>query len=239
MFVPSLPTALARLLLPCLLLFSVGCELFTSPTGDPTPAQEILLTAVSPNRGSTGGGSSVVVTGSGFRLSGGNRGTSPTVTLGGIKADSVSMHSPLGPDGFVLDRTALYFTTPPHAAGAVDLVVTNPGDLPATLRSAYTYASPASFDFNGDWWGWVVGTQQGVHFIVRNDRLVSVTCVVADVETDSLSIESPVPTSGGEFSHANIFGRIVSAREAAGSVSFSPCVGRWIGGKYVVQPTGG
>jgi hypothetical protein len=107
------------------------------------------------------------------------------------------------------------------------------------MRAAYTYASPASFDFNGDWWGQVVGTQRGVHFIVRNDRLVSVTCIVEDVETDSLSIASAVPTSSGEFSHANISGRIVSAKEAAGTVSFAPCVGRWISGKYELQPTGG
>lgn len=67
MFVRSLPSALARLLVSCLILSSGACEPFTSAPIDPTSASQVFLIAVSPNRGSTGGGASVVVTGADSR----------------------------------------------------------------------------------------------------------------------------------------------------------------------------
>jgi hypothetical protein len=155
------------------------------------------------------------------------------------------MRSLLGPDGIVLERTALFFTTPPHAAGVVDLVVGNAGDLPATLGAAYTYASPASFDFNGEWSGYVVGAYEFYfYFTIRSDRLVSVSCITnatdhsRDAEANSLAIASPPPTSSGEFTHPNVTGRIVSATEAAGTISFPPCFGSWKGRRTDGQPPG-
>jgi hypothetical protein len=55
-----------------------------------------------------------------------------TVTIGGVQASSVSVASP----------TVLNATTGPHAAGLVDVVVTNPDGQKGTLAGAYTYSGP-------------------------------------------------------------------------------------------------
>ena len=41
--------------------------------------------------------------------------------------------------------------TAAHAAGAIDVVVTNPGGREDRLTGGYTYEPPDSFDFNGGW----------------------------------------------------------------------------------------
>ena len=50
-----------------------------------------------------------------------------------------------------VSSTELRFTSAPHGVGTVDVTVTNPGGLSATLPASYTYAVPDAFDFNGDW----------------------------------------------------------------------------------------
>ena len=83
-------------------------------------------TGVSPNAGTTSGGTSVTISGSGFT------GTT-AVTFGGSAASSVS----------VVNDTTINCTTPSHSAGAVNVVVTNPASS-GTLTSGYTYlATPA------------------------------------------------------------------------------------------------
>ncbi|HYK05999.1 MAG TPA: IPT/TIG domain-containing protein [Thermoanaerobaculia bacterium] len=93
-----------------------------------TPVVNTVSRAVGPSSG----GTSVVIHGSGFA------GT-PTVTFGGTAATNVS----------VLGVGTLTATTPPHAAGIVDVRVTNPSTAFATLGSGFTYvtavlAAPAS-----------------------------------------------------------------------------------------------
>ena len=227
MSVRSAPPALVRSFIASLVLISVGCEPFTSPS--PDSAEEILLTAITPNRGATGGGAAVAITGSGFRRAsyvvvGGQGWVLPRVTLGGIEVGGVTTGA--GPNG--TDWTTLYFRTPAHAAGTVDVVVIGTGGLPATLRAAYTYASPASFDFNGEWSAHLGGIEHtNLTFTIRNNLLVTISCYT-DSELEALTIASPTSTSSGEFSHSNLYARIVSATEAAGTVSFPPCVGSWV-----------
>jgi hypothetical protein len=92
---------------------------FTGPT--PT------LTAVSPTSGSTSGGTAVTLTGTNF-VSG------PTVTFGGTAASSVVV---------VVSGTQITANTPPHAAGTVSVVVTNPDGQTATLASGFTFTGAA------------------------------------------------------------------------------------------------
>ena len=47
----------------------------------------------------------------------------------------------------------LYTEAPPHAAGVVDVVVTNPDGQAVRWSGALTYAPPEFFDFNGTWEG--------------------------------------------------------------------------------------
>ena len=85
-----------------------------------------VVNTVSRAAGSTSGGTSVVIHGSGFT------GT-PTVTFGGTPATSVAF----------VNSGLLTATTPAHAAGIVDVRVTNPSTAFGTLGSGFTYVAAA------------------------------------------------------------------------------------------------
>ena len=89
-------------------------------TYNPAPA----VTAIAPNNGTPAGGTSVTVTGTSF-LPG------ATLSLGGTPATGLTVAS----------GTSITATTPAHAAGAVNVVVTNPDGQTGTLANGYTYSS--------------------------------------------------------------------------------------------------
>ncbi|MFF4648064.1 IPT/TIG domain-containing protein [Streptomyces sp. NPDC001389] len=80
------------------------------------------VTAVAPSSGPTSGGTGVTITGT-------NLDTTESVTFGGTVAPFA-----------VVNATTLSVVTPPGAAGAVDVVVTNPADS-ATAVGAFTYVA--------------------------------------------------------------------------------------------------
>ena len=84
-----------------------------------------VLTSVSPNTGSTRGGTRVTLTGKNFV-------SAAKVTFGGAAATSV----------VVVSATQIIASTPPHKPGGVNVVVTNPGGQSGTLASAFTYHKP-------------------------------------------------------------------------------------------------
>jgi hypothetical protein len=81
------------------------------------------VTAISPSSGSTAGGTAVTITGT--TLVG-----ATSVTIGGVAATFT-----------VVNPTTINATTGPHAAGAVDVVVTTPGGT-ATGAGLFTYVEP-------------------------------------------------------------------------------------------------
>jgi endoglucanase len=89
----------------------------------PAPA----LSAVTPSRGATAGGTAITLTGSNFQWG-------ATVTVGGAPCTSVVRTS----------TTQITANTPPGTAGARDVVVTNPDGQRATRTGAFTYEAPAS-----------------------------------------------------------------------------------------------
>ena len=82
------------------------------------------VTSILPRSGPVSGGLAVTITGTGFA-------SGATVTIGGVGATNVT----------VVNSTTITATTPTHAANVVDVVVTNPGGLPATLAGGFTYYS--------------------------------------------------------------------------------------------------
>ena len=94
---------------------SDGFEYLAAPT----------LTAADPALGSSAGGTEVKLTGTGF-VSG------ATVTFGALTATSVS----------VVSATEISAVAAAHAAGAVDVVVTNPDTQSATLSGKFSYTDP-------------------------------------------------------------------------------------------------
>lgn len=88
-------------------------------------AFRLTAASLSPATGPTAGGTGVSILGTGFSVD-----VPPTVTFGGVAATGVAVSGP----------GALTCTTPAHAAGAVDVTVTNPDGETATLAAAFTYA---------------------------------------------------------------------------------------------------
>lgn len=84
------------------------------------------IAGVAPTSGSTEGGTTVTVTGTGF-LPG------ATVKIGGVDASAV-----------VVSSTLIRAVTAAHVAGIVSVTVTNPGGLSADLPASFTYVAPSS-----------------------------------------------------------------------------------------------
>ena len=182
---------------------------YIEKVGEPPP----VVMTVTPALGSTAGGTTVALAGSGFQ-------SGATVTFNGLPARLGSLDRP-----FVFgDRITL--ETPAHPAGPVIIVVTNPDGQSATLHGGYRYAAPESLDFNGDWEGgtgslleWTIP----LRFTIENNVLVSASC--ADVP---IVPSSPVAISHGEFTVVTdgvvvMTGRILSDTWAKGTIAKGPC----------------
>lgn len=85
------------------------------------------VSSITPNSGTSTGGTNVTVIGTGF-LAG------ATLTLGGTPATNVNISG----------STSITATTAAHAGGAVDVVVTNADKQSGIFPSGYTYTSPVS-----------------------------------------------------------------------------------------------
>ena len=102
---------------------AVGREIYQAGHSRRRPAPTV--SSISPNSGTANGGTTVTITGTGF-LSG------ATVSLGGTAATGVT----------VVSSTSITATTPAHAAGAVNVVVTNTDGQSGTLNQRlYLYAT--------------------------------------------------------------------------------------------------
>lgn len=88
-------------------------------------APPLAVTDVSPTTGPIAGGTQITITGVSFQ-------NGATVTVGGTAATNVN----------VVSGTTITATTPAHAAGAVDVVVTV-GSTSATRSAAFTYVGAA------------------------------------------------------------------------------------------------
>ena len=84
------------------------------------------VSSISPTSGTTSGGTSVTITGTGF-LSG------ATVKVGGTSATSVTVAS----------STSITAKTPSHSSGSASVVVTNTDNQSGTLSDGYTFVNPA------------------------------------------------------------------------------------------------
>ncbi|HEY2665905.1 MAG TPA: IPT/TIG domain-containing protein, partial [Actinomycetota bacterium] len=100
-----------------------GADQFTYAAAAPVPT----VTGVSPVSGSTAGGTSVVITGTGFT-------GASAVKFGAVAATGFTVGS----------ATSITATAPAGAAGTVDITVTTPGGTSATgAAGAFTYVTPA------------------------------------------------------------------------------------------------
>lgn len=167
------------------LMVAVACG------GSPVkPASEgrPVVTVVTPNTGSTGGGTVVTISGANF-LAG------ATVRFGGTGATLATVDS----------STSIRATTPPHPAGAVDVSVTNPGadesNDTATLSGGFTYTAalavtaitPSSGPTTGGTSVTITGTNFQAGATVSLDDIACVNVVV--VSSTSITCTTPAHTA--------------------------------------------
>ena len=175
----------------------------------------LTIIGISPNRGSTEGGTSLKITGTGF-----NPGAE--VTLDGITRTN-----------YVQNGTTIYLTAPEHPQSEVDVVVKNPDGLTVALSRAYTFAHPGAFDFNGEWEGGAElgplhGNEAHVRFTIRDNALRSITCE----GVEPLQLTPPVPVRDGRFlfaipDGATMSGRLLADAQAVGEIKMAPCGPTW------------
>jgi len=194
-------------------------EAVQRPTAVPSPLRNPAPTilAVAPSIGSIGGGAAITITGGGL--------------LPGIRVSfgATNVAAFFGPNP---DRISV--TTPSHAPGSVDVVVTNVDGQNAVAIGAYTFAAPESFDVNGNWRGisFAGDYDEPFSFTVVNGALVSITCATSGL----VRLSPPAPIIHGEFAFRGedgvaISGRILAPNEAKGAVNVGPvgnvrpCVG--------------
>ena len=207
-------TRASGLVTAALAMFACACDgkSPSPPPSAPTPPMPRVVptptaTSISPNLGSTSGDTPVVISGTGFL---------PGVT---VTFDSLPVAAHF--DSRYTDR--IYLPTPPHAAGTVNVVVTNAGGQPGRLDAGYTYGVPTSFDFSGTWWGYPLdGSDLPLEFTIRNNELLSASC-----DTSVVKFLPPLPVTNGAFSFSEngftMTGKIVSASQAVGAIALAPC----------------
>lgn len=183
-----------------------------SPTPQPVPQPAGLqptVTAITPNTASTAGEAWATITGAQFQ-------PGATVILGNR-----------GLQTWVQNEATIMFWTTAHPAGTVDVVVTNPGGLSGTLASAFTYASPGSFDPNGDWIGYArpeFDYDKDMRLAIRNNSVINLVCG----SSETVTLLPPPSVHDGEFSFRDddglaISGHLVSPVGAVGTINAPGC----------------
>jgi len=186
-----------------------------------------VISELVPNTGTTAGGVPIEIRGTGTMA----MGWVVTVTVDGIV-------STVDDNGWP-SYDAIYLSMPAHAAGTVEVILTDRWGQAG--RGEFTYASPATFDFNGDWEGLAylaVGPEWGARLMltIRDNIVVSVLCSVcrdgicAIGSAPSLTLDPAPVVANGEFSYAgsggSITGNILSATYATGSLNLASCGSR-------------
>ena len=186
-----------------------GCDRGPTVPSPPvlgSPAPNIL--SVTPSIGSSGGGASILITGAGML---------PGVRVA-VGATDVAAFFGSNPD-------RISVITPSHAAGPVDIVVTNVDGQHAVAIGAYTFAAPESFDANGSWRGvsFAGDDDEPFTFVVENGAVVSITCSTSGL----VRLSPPASIVRGEFLFRRsggvvVSGRILAPNEAVGAVNVDP-----------------
>ena len=192
---------------------SSGLPVAPSALTPTTPRGAPIVTEAVPSMGSAEGGATVKIVGTGFM-------PGMVATFDGIRVTGRF-------DSRDISFSTFYTEAPAHAAGAVDLVVTNPDGQSQRLPGGYTYAPQESFDLNGVWGGFAFDAMHtAVEFVIQGNRLVSASCAHDNFPIPFTFSDFPT-VEKGEFAliadgGATISGRIVSASEVVGIVSFAP-----------------
>ena len=160
------------------------------PAANPVPPPAVA--AVSPKSGTTAGGTTVTITGSGFQAG-------ASVTFGGTAATGV----------VVVNSTRITAVAPAKATGKVTVAVTNPDTQSSSLANAYFYAPPSTTsDFytvapcrvidtrnaNGAWGGPILSPSQ-----IRTFTIAGTCGIPSNAKSVVVNVTSVTPGTLGNF----------------------------------------
>src|SRR3989442_2329446 len=177
----------------------IGTFKFANCPATPAPT----VTGVSPSSGPTAGGTAIAISGTGFAAG-------ATVTVGGTPATGVS----------VVSATQINATTPAHAAGVADVVVTVGGQSSAiNAADRFTYVAPPPTvsgvsPSSGTTLGGTAITITGTSFAAgatvtiggtaaSGVSVVSATQISATTPAHAAGVADVIVTVGGQSSAAN------------------------------------
>ena len=199
----------------------------SSVAGGYTYVGRPVISELLPNIGSTEGGAPIEIRGPGTMA----LGWVVTVTVDGIV-------STIDDNGWP-SYDAIYLSMPAHPAGPVEVIVTD--RFGQSGSGLFTYAPPATLDFNGDWEGFAEAVppvpEWGARVVltIRDNTAVSIVCSVCRDQTcaitaPSLTLDPPLVVANGQFSFAgaggSITGKILSPTYASGSLNTASCGSR-------------
>jgi hypothetical protein len=209
----------------------------TTPVGSATAAGTYLyvpptptVTSITPNSGTTLGGTAVTITGANFT-------GATAVTIGGTAATTVSVSS----------ATTILATTPAHAPGPASVVVTTPGGT-GTGTNLFTYVTPLPTvsgitPNNGTTAGGTVVTIAGTNLTGATAVTiggVAATGVTVNGSGTSITVTTPahatgivnvvVTTPGGSTTAAGLYTYVPPTPNVA---SISPSSGTTLGGTSI------
>jgi hypothetical protein len=180
---------------------------FAAITG-PAPT----VTSVSPNSGTTAGGTAVTITGANFAVG-------ATVTFGSASATNV----------VVVSGTQITATTPAGSAGAVMVTVSNPGGQSGALAGAFTYIAPPTVTSVSPNTGPVAGgtavTLTGANFASGATVTFGGTAATNVVVTNSTTITATTPAHAA----GSVAVTVTNSNGLSGNLA--------TGFTYVAQPT--
>jgi acid phosphatase len=194
-----------------------------------------IISSVTPNSGLDTGGTAVTIRGTGF-VSG------ATVSFGGAAATSVN----------VVGSTTITANTPAHAAGAVNVVVTNPSGQSNTLTNGYTYTASSpletvllSDDFNNNLLDTTKWTANNL-FSGFTDSTVALSETNQRFEIGPLKLNTTgshyngiKSSTGFNFSGAYVYVELVQAAASATGADAMFTIGKDSGGYYRIYVEGG
>lgn len=142
-----------------------------------------LVSSCSPASGPTTGGQTITVNGSDFN-------SLCTASIGGISAAVA-----------YLNPSSIILTTPAHAAGTVDVIVTNPDFQSSTLPASYTYAVPPSVSSCAPASGSTAGGQtitiNGLNFRTGCSAAIDgIPCAITRASSAEILLTTPAHAEG-------------------------------------------
>jgi len=170
-----------------------------------TASGPAITAALSPNQGSDAGGTPVTITGSGF-VSGG----SLAVSFGGNAATAVTF----------VNSTTITCTTPAHAAGVVDVVLTNGDGQPTTVTNGFTYLAPTDIAISGS--APSTATNGGTFIyttVVTNNGPAAAAGVTATITLPPNVTLGSATSTQGTCSGANPVTCVIGAMPASGTAT--------------------